>query len=50
MGRASAREMAREGGKVVVADINEQAGQETADLIVAEGGTATFIRVDLRSI
>ena len=49
MGRASAREMAREGGKVVVADINEQAGQETADLIVAEGGTATFIRVDLRS-
>ncbi len=49
MGRASAREMAREGGRVVVADINEAAGQETVDLITAEGGTAAFIKVDLRS-
>lgn len=49
MGRASAIEMAREGGKVIVADINEAAGAETVALIEAEGGTAKFIRVDLRS-
>lgn len=49
MGRASACEMAREGGKVVIADINEIAGQETAELIVSDGGTATFVKVDLRS-
>lgn len=48
MGRASAIEMAREGAKVVVADINETLGAETAAMIEAEGGTAKFIRVDLR--
>jgi NAD(P)-dependent dehydrogenase (short-subunit alcohol dehydrogenase family) len=48
MGRENAREMARQGGKVVVADINEEASQETVALIAAEGGTAIFIRVDLR--
>jgi NAD(P)-dependent dehydrogenase (short-subunit alcohol dehydrogenase family) len=48
MGRASAREMARQGGKVVVADINAVLAQETVDLIEKEGGTAQFIRVDLR--
>ena len=48
MGRESAREMARQGGKVIVADINEATGQETVNLIADEGGTAKFIRVDLR--
>lgn len=48
MGRASAIEMAREGGKVVVADINGEAGEETVRIIAAEGNTAAFIRVDLR--
>jgi NAD(P)-dependent dehydrogenase (short-subunit alcohol dehydrogenase family) len=48
MGRESAREMARQGGKVVVADINEVTGQETVKLIADEGGVAMFIRVDLR--
>jgi NAD(P)-dependent dehydrogenase (short-subunit alcohol dehydrogenase family) len=48
MGRESAREMARQGGKVVVADINEATGAETVALIGDEGGTAKFIRVDLR--
>jgi len=48
MGRASAIEMAREGGKVVIADINEVAGAETVRLIKAEGHEASFIRVDLR--
>jgi NAD(P)-dependent dehydrogenase (short-subunit alcohol dehydrogenase family) len=49
MGRASACEMAREGGKVVVADLNEEAGRETVRLIAEQGGTAEFIKVDLRS-
>ena len=40
--------MAREGGKVVIADINEVAGAETVRLIKAEGHEASFIRVDLR--
>jgi NAD(P)-dependent dehydrogenase (short-subunit alcohol dehydrogenase family) len=48
MGRESAREMARQGGKVVVADINAVSGAETVALISEAGGTAKFIRVDLR--
>lgn len=40
--------MARQGGKVVVADINDVMGQETVGLIENEGGTAKLIRVDLR--
>jgi NAD(P)-dependent dehydrogenase (short-subunit alcohol dehydrogenase family) len=49
MGRASALEMAREGGRVVVTDINAQSGKETVSLIKAEGGEAIFIACDLRS-
>jgi NAD(P)-dependent dehydrogenase (short-subunit alcohol dehydrogenase family) len=43
MGRESAREMARQGGKVVVADINEVTSQETVALIAEEGGIAISI-------
>ncbi|WP_237233545.1 SDR family NAD(P)-dependent oxidoreductase [Sphingopyxis granuli] len=49
MGRASAIAMAREGAKVVVADINAHSGNETVAMIEAEGGTAKFIAVDLRN-
>jgi NAD(P)-dependent dehydrogenase (short-subunit alcohol dehydrogenase family) len=48
MGRASAMEMARQGGKIVVADINLESGNETVRLIRADGGTAEFASVDLR--
>lgn len=48
MGRASAVEMAREGGKVVVADINEASGRETVGIIEGEGNSAAFVKVDLR--
>lgn len=48
MGRASAQEMARRGGRVVVTDVNPEAGQHTVDLIAQESGDATFIRCDLR--
>jgi NAD(P)-dependent dehydrogenase (short-subunit alcohol dehydrogenase family) len=46
IGRESALLFAREGAKVVVADIIEEAGRETVDLI---GGDAVFIKVDVSS-
>lgn len=49
MGRASAQEMARQGGQVIVADINAETGAETVQLITDAGGTAKFVQVDLRN-
>jgi NAD(P)-dependent dehydrogenase (short-subunit alcohol dehydrogenase family) len=48
MGRASALEMAREGGKIIVTDINKKMGKETVALIEGKGGEAHFIACDLR--
>lgn len=47
MGRVAARIFAGHGSKVVVAEYSEAAGQETVDLIAADGGQATFVRVDV---
>lgn len=47
IGRASAIAFAREGAKVVIADRNEQAGNDTAAAITAEGHQAHFIRIDV---
>ncbi len=47
IGRAIALSYAREGAKVVVADFNEESGQETAALIRAAGGEATFAGGDV---
>lgn len=49
IGRAAAVEMARQGGKVVVSDVNDTAGAETVALIEGEGGTAVYYHCDLRS-
>ena len=46
-GRAVARRMAREGAAVVVSDIDERGGRETAGLIEAAGGRAAFFRADV---
>jgi NAD(P)-dependent dehydrogenase (short-subunit alcohol dehydrogenase family) len=46
IGRASAIVFAREGAKVVAADLNEQ-GQQTVAAIEAEGHEAFFARVDV---
>ena len=40
IGQATAFQMAREGGKVVVIDINQSAANETVDWITQEGGMA----------
>ena len=43
IGRAICRVFANEGANVVIADIDERGGSETADLIAEDGGTAMFI-------
>jgi glucose 1-dehydrogenase len=47
IGRATCVQMAREGGRVVVADLNLSAAQATADAIAAAGGTAIAVQVDV---
>ena len=47
IGRTSALFYAREGAKVVVSDVNEPGGQETVQLICAEGGDAFFVKADV---
>jgi len=47
IGRSTAFLMAREGVKVVIADVAEQAGQKTVQEILTSGGTATFITTDV---
>jgi NAD(P)-dependent dehydrogenase (short-subunit alcohol dehydrogenase family) len=49
IGRASALIFAREGARVMVADIAEQGGEETAGRILDHGGEACFIRTDVSS-
>ena len=46
-GRASAILFAKEGAKVVVADIDQQNGQETLKTIQDNGGEAVFVKVDV---
>ncbi len=46
IGRAVALVWAREGAKVVVSDINESAGEETAALVRAQGAEALFVAAD----
>lgn len=47
MGEATARLFAEAGAKVVVADFNQEKGQAVADSIVADGGEAFFVQVDV---
>src|SRR5947209_3069789 len=47
IGRATAAAFAREGAAVVVADIAEDGGHATVDLIRGSGGDAKFLRCDV---
>jgi NAD(P)-dependent dehydrogenase (short-subunit alcohol dehydrogenase family) len=47
MGRTAALMFAAQGARVVVAEFGEAAGAETAGLVEANGGQASFIKVDV---
>src|SRR5215475_372341 len=49
IGRATALTFAREGAKLVVADTNEDGGQQTVHMITEKGGEAIFVQVDVTS-
>ena len=49
MGQSEATIFAREGAKVVVADILEAEGKQVADKIAAGGGQARFVKLDVTS-
>jgi glucose 1-dehydrogenase len=49
IGRATSLQMAREGARVVVADLDLASAQSTADAIVAAGGTAIGAQCDVGS-
>jgi NAD(P)-dependent dehydrogenase (short-subunit alcohol dehydrogenase family) len=47
IGRASALAMASEGAKIVIAEINAAAGEETAHLVTKSGGEAIAVKADV---
>jgi NAD(P)-dependent dehydrogenase (short-subunit alcohol dehydrogenase family) len=48
IGRATAIEMAKRGGKVVVSDVNDEQGAETLALVEGAGGEAIYAHCDVR--
>ena len=46
IGRAIAQRFASEGARVTVAELEEDAGRETVELIAQAGGTAIFVQTD----
>ncbi len=49
LGQACCNLIAREGGKVIVADINPETGAETVSLVKKAGGEAHFVRTNVSS-
>jgi NAD(P)-dependent dehydrogenase (short-subunit alcohol dehydrogenase family) len=49
MGRVAAQMFAAEGARVVVAEFDERAGNETARLLTDAGGQASFVKADVSS-
>ena len=47
IGRGSALAFAQEGASVIVADVSEDGGRETVELIEDAGGQAKFIKADV---
>ena len=50
IGRAIAILFAKEGANVIVAEIEEDTGNETVEMIKSDGGEATYINVDTSKI
>jgi NAD(P)-dependent dehydrogenase (short-subunit alcohol dehydrogenase family) len=49
IGRATAVEMGRQGAKVVVTDVNDEAGAEAVTLVQETGADAIYLHCDVRS-
>jgi len=47
IGRATAQIYAREGARVIIADINEKGGEETLSMINKQGHQGLFVRTDM---
>ena len=47
IGRATALTFAREGARLVIADMNEEGGQQTVHMLTEQGGEAIFVRTDV---
>lgn len=47
IGEAAAKKLAGEGGKVIVADVDDQGGTRVVSEIEAAGGTASFVHIDV---
>ena len=47
IGRATALTFAREGAKLVIADMNDDGGQQTVHMITENGGEAIFVKADV---
>jgi len=47
IGEATAKRLAVDGARVVVADVDEAGGRRVADQIVAAGGTAVFVAANV---
>lgn len=50
LGQTGARLFAQEGAKVVIADVNDKDGEETAGRIREQGNEATFVHADVTSV
>src|SRR5262245_46283483 len=50
IGRATALTFAREGAKLVIADMNPEGGQQTVHMIRENGGEAIFVQVDVSQV
>ncbi len=49
IGAACAMKFAKEGATVVVADVNDEGGRDSAQKITSKGGLAEFVHVDVTS-
>jgi NAD(P)-dependent dehydrogenase (short-subunit alcohol dehydrogenase family) len=47
IGRATALTFAREGAKLIIADMNEEGGRQTVHMITENGGEAIFVQTDV---
>ncbi|MCA9968149.1 MAG: SDR family NAD(P)-dependent oxidoreductase, partial [Anaerolineales bacterium] len=47
IGRAAALLFAREGARLVLADVDVAGGEETAQMVTDKGGEAIFVRTDV---